>query len=144
MRKKQLKKWQLAERDQIIRELGAAGWQGTVKNDRFDSGEFVECEASMEYNGANMTLAVEYDAKGRCLFLRLAAGTRKLLLRIDYGESLASLLAKLVGFQAQLNQKNFQEFVRELARLCPNTFALVGGDEGDWVRVLDQERTPVS
>jgi hypothetical protein len=86
-----------------------------------------------------MQLGVEFEAKGRCLYLRLAAGRKKILLRIDYGENLQAVLDFIVAMQKKVNARNFRTHVSNLTSIAPDVFALIGGDEGDWVRVLDKK-----
>jgi len=141
MRKDQLTPEQAHERALVVQRLVAAGWKDEDEAQAFDQGHDLPYEAQLSHVGA-MTLEVKYLAPQRAIDLWLGSlgfleGRR---LRLKCPEELSRLLEVIVGFQDHISPDTFREHVRPLLRLCPETYAVVGGeDEERLVRVVDEK-----
>jgi hypothetical protein len=137
MRRSEMSTEQLAERDRIVNLLSAAGWKASDQQKRFDNGVWTYYEVVMEYRGP-MRLRMSYHAAKRTLHLTLEASDGKGVgLRISCPDKLDRLLDTIIGFQDRVSGLNYKDHVRSIVRLCPETYAAVGPEGEDMVRLVD-------
>lgn len=139
MRKKEFSKHQLVDRKQVIDALGKAGWKGTAFNRRFEEGDWLEEEASMEYGNGKMNMTANYTGASNSLILRLADSTtgREVAIKTEFGDQLEKVLRAIVSFQDKISATNYRDHLSEIVRLVPDTYA-DRGDQG-WQRLVVDE-----
>lgn len=136
MRKKEFSKRQLSDRKQVIDVLEKAGWKGTAFNRRFEEGDWLEDEASMEYSNGKMDLTANYTGSSNSLTLRLAdsASSREVAIKTEFGDRLEAVLKTIVSFQKKISAANYRDYFSEIVRLVENTYA-DRGDQG-WQKLV--------
>ena len=140
MRKSEMTEQQIHERFALIKTLTSAGWDDPSVGNWFEKDLWAEPEATMEYVNKNMYLQVEYYAEQHSIHLHIDAFAESgILVKIVFNEKLPDLLDMIVSFQDQIELTNYQEYIRKIVENFPNTYALVG-DEGDDTVKLDANK----
>lgn len=128
---------QMRRRGLIINTLRAAGWQETGERDLFEQGYSIPFEAEMRRWNGSLDLVVKYAAVAEALyFSALGPEEAEFRLRILFGDNLKQLLEIIVRNQNRLAPGRTADAVREIVRLCPDTFAIFE-DADDFVRVVE-------
>jgi hypothetical protein len=138
---------QLSERQTIVSTLGNAGWTSGpyVDNEWFDEGLFVESEASLVYsNQHGVEFVLHYDAERAVVYLTLTlSDSEEAELIIHFGDAISELMQLVVSFQDQISAQNYRKAIRAIVRLCPETYAVLGDEDEDVVKLTtDAEQEP--
>jgi hypothetical protein len=125
MRRSEMSEPQLQVRDSIVQRLERAGWTSTHNHRLFDDGLWMPYVVEMEHRAPQgLLLQLRLDiAKERIHLAILRNAFQGETLYIDYAACLEALLAVVVRHQETITQANFRDFVRELVRACPETYA---------------------
>ncbi len=140
MRKNEMSEVQMYERAMIITMLSAAGWNTSDQNKMFDEGLWTYFEVNMDYQNDSVRILLRYEAEKRVIYFSTQdAGGKELTLHIYYEGQLEQLLRLIVGFQDVISGENYNQYVRDIVRLCPSTYAAVGEEGEQLVQVVDTE-----
>lgn len=123
MKKTELSKEELKERNLFVSHLKKAGWSETGINQMFDDGDFVSEEAQMEFANDQMSLLLEFSTELRGFKLYLTANSGKEAnFVIQYEEKFAELLDLITSFQHKISSRNYKTYMQKILDLCPQTF----------------------
>lgn len=123
MRKKELSKQQLDERNLFVRHLEKSEWNSTGGNKMFDDGDFVLEEAKMEYDNGKMNLLLGFSAESRAISLYIAAVSGKEAnFVIEYGNKEKELLELITSFQKKISAKNFKRYHLANSKIMSSNF----------------------
>lgn len=124
MKKKDLSKEQLDERNLFVKVLEKSGWQATGVNKMFEDGDYVSEEAQMEYDNGKMNLLVEFSSKIAGIKLYLTANSGKEAnFVIQYEDREEELLKLITSFQEKISADNFKKKISKILEKFPQTFA---------------------
>jgi hypothetical protein len=100
------------DKNTIIETLSAAGWKKTDKAN-------VVNMAEMEYDNGQMHLEIEHDPQDNSVVFRMLGPHGELFFVAYYEDKLTPWLQALIAIQNALNEKNYQEYIRQLLPICP-------------------------
>lgn len=127
-------------RDALVAGLTRAGWNTSAYPDNatFEQGGFAFHEASLRYkNAAGAVFELHYNADREAIYLTLtptASLEADLILRcLDRVEQLVCWLS---AHQDELGGDSLRAVVRDIVRLCPQTYAAVGEESEEVVQLV--------
>ena len=137
MYKSEMTEKQLQDRSMIIEKLAIAGWKGTVKNELFQRGLWLDEEASMDYQNQNMNLSVGYSAKEKAVYLTMEDVVgRGVNLTIYFNGNLKELLETIMSIQDKISSETYKICIREILRICPSTY-LYSTEKEQMIKLVD-------
>lgn len=141
MRKYEMTAQQLNHRQTIMQTLSAAGWDDPSVGNWFEEGLWAEFEAVMEFDNLALELSIHYHAEDESIYfyIRNFSGGRILLI-IYFGGQLQKVLETITSFQYYISPQTYQKYIRQILRVCANTFAVVGEQGDQLVQLVDEEK----
>lgn len=124
-----LSKKQLQDQTLILESLENAGW---VKTDKAS----VITLAELSYRNEFMTIEVEHNWRRSVIFFRLFSDDGDIFFMVEYREKLNELLKVFIALQDKISPANYNDYIRKILKLCPNSF-LDSGD--DLIPLIDDE-----
>lgn len=135
MKKKELSKDELAERDLFVEHLEKAGWsEAGPANETY--------EARMSFNNGKIHLVLEYSAEiqGFYFYLINQDSGKEVKLVIQYEDEEKKLLELITSFQKKISPENFRDYSAKIAETFPQTFVDIPG-KGLYQLSEDEEPT---
>lgn len=125
MRKSTMSPDQLAARELIATRLLAVGWKPTDWHREFDRGKESIMEAELTRRTKKMDLRVFYEASRNLVDLkvenRAGEGAELVFFCMD---KLEPLLEAIIGFQDEVDSRNFRTYFTKLVKICPETYVV--------------------
>jgi len=141
MRKGEMTPQQLDHRETIIQTLSVAGWNDPSVGNWFEQGLWAEFEAVMEFDNLALELSTHYHAQDDSIYfyIRNFRGGRILLI-IHFDGQLQEVLKTITSFQYYISPQTYQKYIRQILRVCANTFAVVGEEGDQLVQLVHEEK----
>ena len=135
MRKSEMSKAQLDERNLVADTLTAAGWHFTGEyGERFEDDDWLNYEATMEYSNQGIDLRFDYYCQERDAVLYVESPEGKSLeITFLFEGYLERLLQALISIQDVVSPQNLEAPMATLLEACPEMFTVT--PDGDRVRV---------
>jgi hypothetical protein len=142
MRHDQMTQQQRNRRDLIIRTLGIGGWTNDHENgDRPDFDPIYD--AAMSYRNEHLTLRCYYKADTEAVYVFFSGFLEDFAqLKLECHDALAEVLDTLVRIQKSVAPDTVTENLREIVRICPETYAAAGPDGKLHRLVLEEDEEP--
>lgn len=130
MRKSEMSKRQLRERQIISEVLESAGWIRSEQHKLFDEGFWTFFEVNMSYRNNDLYLLFRFEASKESIYFSFDKPfVSSLTLHIKCLNNLGELLKAIVSIQDTLTLQNYKQQLDAIVKVCPEIYAAVGEDE---------------
>ncbi len=139
MRKSEMTVQQLEERQLIIDKLTSAKWQDLSVGDWFEQNLWAKFEATMGFKNNGVSLEIDFNSEQQYIrFIIQNLLSEFIMLIIYYQDKLEKLLETIVSFQDKITESTFEQYVREILRVCPTTTYASIDDDTD-AQLVDED-----